>query len=190
MSARMAILRRLAMAGMAAGLIFSVSFETVAADAPPPFKGDIAAFEPLAAPEPAPELAFTDAEGKPAALADFRGRLVLLNLWATWCAPCIAEMPALDRLQAELGGRGLQVVALSLDRGGANVVRPFYGKQGLANLGIWLDPKGQAMKTLKPRGLPTTLLIGRDGQVVGRLEGAADWAGPEGRALVEHYLAR
>ena len=183
----MAIFRRLATVGMAAGLIFFVSSGTVLAQ-PPAFKGEIAAYEPAGTPEAAPDLIFMDADGKPATLADFKGRLVLLNLWATWCAPCVKEMPALDRLQAELGGEDFQVLALSLDRGGAGVVRPFYEKAGLKNLGIWLDPKSGAMRTLKPRGLPTSLLIDREGRVLGRIEGAADWAGPEAAALIRYYL--
>jgi thiol-disulfide isomerase/thioredoxin len=138
--------------------------------------------------QPAPDLAFTDAQGRPLTLKDFRGRVVLLNLWATWCAPCIEEMPSLDKLQARLGGPEFEVLALSLDRGGWNQVEPFARKLGLRHLSYYLDPPSSAMGALKPRGLPTTYLIDRDGRMVGKLEGAADWSSPAAQRLIEHYL--
>ena len=109
----------------------------------------------------------TDGDGKPVTLQDFAGQVVLLNFWATWCAPCVREMPSLDRLQAKLGGEGLAVVTVSRDRGGANVVMPFYERLELTNLGVYLDPKGAFSRAFKVRGLPTTILIDREGRVVG-----------------------
>src|SRR6266446_5125805 len=98
-------------------------------------------FTPLDPPRPAPELSFAARDGSPARLADFRGHWLLVNLWATWCAPCAREMPSLDRLQAKLGDR-LTVLAVSQDRGGAPVVDPFLEQLRLASLRIYLDPKG------------------------------------------------
>src|SRR5262249_54091174 len=105
---------------------------------------------------------FADAQGQSRNLADFKGKVVLLNIWATWCGPCRKEMPALDLLQAELGGPDFEVVALSIDRGGMDAVRKFFADIGIHNLAIYLDGSGQALRQLGAVGLPTTLLIDRE----------------------------
>ncbi len=128
---------------------------------------------------PAPEIAFIDGEARTRTLADFRGQAVLMNLWATWCAPCRKEMPALDRLQAALGGPDFEVVALSLDRAGVEPVRRFYRETGVKEIAIYLDASGKALRDLKVTGLPTTLLIDREGRELGRLIGPAEWDAPE-----------
>lgn len=128
-----------------------------------------------AAPKPVPPLSFTDAEGKPYDLGAFPGRMLLVNLWATWCAPCVQEMPALDRAQQALEAEGWTILPLSSDRGGASQVAPFYSRTGLQHLKIWLDPRGAAARSVGARGLPTTLIIDRAGQEVARLEGEAEW---------------
>jgi len=130
-------------------------------------------------PKPIRPFAFVDGEGRKAELADFAGRTVLLNLWATWCVPCVKEMPSLDRLQAALGGRDFQVVALSVDRGGRDTVEPFLKKLGIQNLALYLDQPNASMSALGPRGLPTTLLVGPDGKEIGRVEGEVAWDSPE-----------
>lgn len=135
-------------------------------------------------PRPLPEFGFTDAEGKPHGVADFAGRGLVVNLWATWCAPCVAEMPALDRAQAALAGQGVVVLALSSDRGGKAQVEGFYRERGIRTLGIWLDPRGAAMRALGARGLPTTVIVDRQGQERARLEGAAEWDTPEMLAAI------
>jgi thiol-disulfide isomerase/thioredoxin len=157
-------------------------------EGPPAFQGQLAAFAPEPAPKPAPELKFTDAHGKAMNLADFKGRVVLLNLWATWCAPCVEEMPALDKLQARMGGSDFAVLALSLDRQGRNIVVPFLEKLGIRSLGTYIDTSNAAMRALSIRGLPTTILIDREGREVGRLEGAADWNSSTAEALIRHYI--
>jgi thiol-disulfide isomerase/thioredoxin len=144
-------------------------------------------FTPLDPPRPAPELGFSARDGAPARLADFRGRVVLVNLWATWCAPCIREMPSLDRLQATLGKR-LAVIAISEDRGGAHVVDPFLAKLDLPHLAIYLDAAAAAQGAFPVRGLPTSFLIGADGRILGMLEGAATWDSPDMVARIEGYL--
>jgi thiol-disulfide isomerase/thioredoxin len=154
----------------------------------PPVTGAVADFTPIDPPRPAPQRGFVDGAGNPVSLADFRGQVVLLNFWATWCAPCVEEMPSLDRLQATLGGRGFTVVALSQDFDGAAKVPPFYEKLGLAHLDIYLDPKGETMRGFSVQGLPTTILIDREGRAVGALTGPAEWDSPEAVALIEHYL--
>jgi thiol-disulfide isomerase/thioredoxin len=135
---------------------------------------------------PAPPVSFADQSGKTATLADFRGRVVLVNLWATWCAPCIKEMPSLARLQAKLGG--LKVLAISEDRQAATVVPPFIEKNRIEGLAIYLDPKNDVDHALEVGGLPTSFLIDRDGRILGELEGAAEWDSPAMVSLIEGYL--
>jgi thiol-disulfide isomerase/thioredoxin len=144
-------------------------------------------FSPLDPPRPAPELSFAARDESPVRLADFRGHWLLVNLWATWCAPCVREMPSLDRLQTTLGDR-LIVLAVSQDRGGAHVVGPFVEKLGVAALRIYLDPKGAVGQGLGARGLPTTFLLDGEGRVRAQLEGAAEWDSPELLATLQRYL--
>ncbi len=124
---------------------------------------------------PIAEFSFTDGAGKPEQLADFTGKVVLLNLWATWCPPCVREMPSLNRLQVELGGSEFVVLAVAEDRGGAAVVLPFLEKNRLQALSPHLDPSGAAVRAFGLRGLPSSVLIGRDGREVARLLGGTDW---------------
>ncbi len=141
-----------------------------------------------AAPKPMPPLSFLDGEGRRVDLDAFRDKLVLLNLWATWCGPCVKEMPALDNLQATLGGPGFQVVALSVDRGGKDQVEPFYRKTGVRSLDLYLDPASASMRALSLRGLPTTLLIDPEGRELGRVEGAVAWDSPEVVAFLRRQI--
>jgi len=145
-------------------------------------------FTALAPPLPAPALTFTTREGEPASLADFHGRPVLVNVWATWCVPCVAELPALDRLQAKLGSE-LTVLAISEDRTGAAAVDPFLRRTGIAALAVYLDPKDTATAALGLEGLPTSVLVGGDGKILGKLEGAAPWDEPEMVALLRRTIA-
>ncbi|WP_242662348.1 TlpA family protein disulfide reductase [Teichococcus deserti] len=129
-------------------------------------------------PRPLPEFSFTDAEGTTKTVADFKGRPLLLNFWATWCPPCVAEMPALDRAQEALGGEGWAMLALSSDRAGKSQVEPFYQRTKLRHLAIWLDPRGAAARAFAARGLPTSVIVDRQGREVARLEGSAAWDHP------------
>ena len=135
-----------------------------------------------------PELQFEDATGGPLTLADFRGRVILLNIWATWCGPCRKEMPDLDRLQAELGGPGFQVLAVSIDRGGIERVRKFFDETGIRQLAIYLDQQGGAMTALTLTGVPATLLIDRDGKEIQRWIGPAEWSSAEIVALLRRHI--
>lgn len=134
---------------------------------------------PAKKPVPLPEVRFTDGEGRPLTLADFRGRIVLLNIWATWCTPCREEMPTLDRLQARLGGPDFEVVALSIDHDGIAAVRKFYQEIGIKHLRIYNDPEMRATTALSVLGIPATLLIDREGREIGRALGPAEWDAPE-----------
>ncbi|WP_309228650.1 TlpA disulfide reductase family protein [Roseomonas sp. KE2513] len=149
---------------------------------------DRLALVPLAPPRPVPELRFVRGDGRTLALEDFRGRAVLLNIWATWCVPCRTEMPALDRLQAALGGSGFEVVALSIDRGGLPAVEAFYREVGPRSLGVYVDQTGDASRALGTAGIPTTLLIDREGREVARKIGPAEWDGPEMVGAIRRHL--
>lgn len=132
-----------------------------------------------AAPKALPEMAFIGAAEKAYALENFRGKLVLLNIWATWCAPCREEMPALDRLQLALGGPEFEVVALSIDREGLPAVRRFYDEIGIRTLAPYVDPSMRAGAALKIVGVPTTLLLDRQGGERWRKSGPEAWDSPE-----------
>lgn len=143
----------------------------------------------LARPRPVPVVNFVNGDGKPMTSADFRGRTVLLNVWATWCAPCRKEMPTLDRLEQKLGGPNFEVVALSIDRQGRAVVTPFYRELGIKALRLYLDQSAKAIGPLEVVGLPTTLLIDRNGHEIGRKIGPAQWDSAENVELIRRYVA-
>ncbi|MDH3240099.1 MAG: TlpA family protein disulfide reductase [Alphaproteobacteria bacterium] len=150
--------------------------------------GEIQHFRLLENPRPVPDVAFVDGAGKSVRLTDFEGKVVLLNFWATWCAPCRREMPALDRLQEALGGPKFQVVALSVDMFGDKLVPPYYRVVKLKRLGIYLDPTGAVQRAVGVKSLPTTVLIDARGWMVGALEGPAEWMAPEAQALIRHFI--
>jgi thiol-disulfide isomerase/thioredoxin len=139
-------------------------------------------------PQPVANISFHDETGQPLQLSDWRGKVVLLNVWATWCGPCREEMPTLDRLQAMLGGERFDVLALSIDRGGVGVVRDFYEEIGLQHLQIRIDATTKASRAMKVFGLPTTLLIDPDGKELGRKVGPAEWDAPEAIAFFKEIL--
>jgi thiol-disulfide isomerase/thioredoxin len=146
-------------------------------------------FERAKTPKPLPDLAFQDADDKPLSFADFRGRALLINFWATWCAPCVKEMPALDRLQARFPKDKFLVLPLSIDGPTRPKVLPFYKDQKLAHLGIYFDKGRKAMQGLDVTLLPTSILVDPQGREIGRLEGDADWDMPEGVALMKAAIA-
>lgn len=136
-----------------------------------------------------PEIAFADRDGKPKSLADFAGKVVLLNIWATWCVPCREEMATLDKLEAALGGKDFQVVAVNIDRGGADKPKSFLAETGATHLSLYTDPSGKLFSKLKAVGMPTTLLIDREGHEIGRLVGPANWDSPDALALIKAAIA-
>jgi thiol-disulfide isomerase/thioredoxin len=120
-----------------------------------------------------PDLAFVTLEGARLALSALRGKPLVLNFWATWCGPCVLELPALDRLAAS----GVTVVAASTDHGGADIVKPFLARHGIGHLRVVLDPGNESTHAAGVVGFPTTLIIDAQGRLRGRLEGPADWSG-------------
>jgi len=142
-------------------------------------------------PRQMPAVAFVSDGGASMQLGNLRGKVVLLNIWATWCPPCKQEMPSLDRLQAKLGSPGFEVVALSIDKDskGLAEVRSFYSQVGIRNLRIFQDPTGTAGFTLGTVGVPTTLLIDRQGRELGRLTGTAEWDSQEALDFMRRTIA-
>ncbi len=169
----------------------ALSLETAKA-VKPLATGEVAAFLPAQNPLSLQEMAFKSDDGSVTTVADFKGKSILMNLWATWCAPCRKEMPALDELQATLGSEDFEVVAVSLDRGGEEKPRAFLTEIGVEELGFYHDGTNKLLTDLRSKGrgtgLPTTILIGRDGCEVGTMYGPAEWASGEARALVDAAL--
>jgi thiol-disulfide isomerase/thioredoxin len=133
---------------------------------------------------------FRDGGGEEVTLADFKGKAVLVNLWATWCAPCVKELPMLARLQAKRAGDDFIVIALNLDRPGKANVPEFLKENGAAALEAFADPTLKMMKAFRVAGLPTTILIGADGREVTRREGEAEWDTPEAWVEIQKALGK
>ena len=121
-------------------------------------------------------------------LAALRGRVVVVNFWASWCVPCREEMPAFAALQTKHGGKDFEVVAINIDKGGPETAAAFLKETGATNLALYTDPTGKLFATLKAVGMPTTLLIDREGKEIARLVGPADWASPEAIAVMQAAL--
>lgn len=171
----------------------SCSAALASAEAAKPFaKGEVAAFLPASQPLDLQDLTFLGDDGNPRTMADFKDKTVLLNLWATWCAPCRKEMPALDELQADMGGEDFEVVAVSLDRGGPDKPKAFLEEIGVGNLSFYQDSTNQLLQDLRKvaraTGLPTTILIGPEGCEIGTMYGPAEWASGEAKSLIESSM--
>ncbi|MFQ5565626.1 MAG: TlpA disulfide reductase family protein [Paracoccaceae bacterium] len=131
---------------------------------------------------------FRDRYGNPLTLADYSGKVVLLNIWATWCAPCRAEMPTIDRLAGAMEGPDFAVIALSVDRGGVELVAQFFDEMQIENLDVMLDRSGGVARRAGVLGLPVTLILDRHGREIARLLGDADWDSPEARAILRRVI--
>lgn len=157
-------------------------------------KGEVAAMTVSARPQVLPNVSFNAPDGSPLKLADFKGRTILLNLWATWCAPCKLEMPALDKLQGELGGKDFEVVAVNIDTRNLDKPKQWLKETGVAKLAAYADPSSKLFFDLKAagkaEGMPTTILIDREGCELGTVAGPADWGSPDAFALIKAALGR
>ena len=141
------------------------------------------------APVAMPELTFMDHDGKQMTLADFKGKTILLNVWATWCVPCRKEMPSLDRLQAILGGPDFEVVAMSSDKQGIDAIDQFYLESGITHLNKYIaQDANRSLDKLGLYGIPATFLIDAKGQNLGQLIGAAEWDTPEMTAFLNAII--
>lgn len=137
-----------------------------------------------------PEYRFNDTDGKEISFKDFKGKVILLNLWATWCAPCRKEMPELDKLQADLGSDKFEVVAISVDRGSPDKSRAFLKEINANALKLYHDPTAQLGFSLKTIGMPSTLLVDAQGRELGRLVGPAEWHSADAIRLIKNFLAK
>ena len=166
----------------------SAASKAIAERLAPLAKGEIAALNVAPKPHPAIPVAFKGPDGKKLTLEDFQGRALVLNLWATWCVPCRAEMPALDRLQAKAGGSDFEVVAVNVDTARLERAPAFLDEIGVKTLRRFSDPSADAFESLrlagKALGLPTSLLIDRQGCEIGVVAGPANWDSPEAAAAV------
>lgn len=151
--------------------------------------GQMTAFVFKDAPQPVADIAFLDGTGASRSLSEWRGRTVVLNLWATWCAPCKTEMPSLERLQDALAGTKAEVIALAVDRTGLEGARQFFRDAKLERLPLYADPTGKTGMTLKAVGMPTTIVLNADGLEVGRLVGPAEWDSPDAQRLIAAVTA-
>lgn len=176
-------------------ILLATAAGTLAATAGPrkPLAGTLAAetlaplsegLDPVSPPQDPPDAVFLSQDGAEHHFSEFKGRGMVVNMWATWCAPCVAEMPSLEALSKALAPHDIAVLPLSSDRGGAEVVQAWYQAHGITFLPVLLDRKSAVAGALNARGIPTTVIINTEGKVVARLEGAADWSAPDAQALV------
>lgn len=147
-------------------------------------EGDMKKLEVHAEPKAVPDIAFKDADGKEHRISDYRGKYLVVNFWATWCAPCRKEMPTLDRLQAEMGGDDLQVLPIATIRNTLPAVKRFFAEDGIKALPILIDPQAELAHRMGVMGLPVTVIVNPEGQEIGRLIGEADWSGDDARAVL------
>lgn len=139
---------------------------------------------------PLPIVTVENEDGRQVALGDLRGKVLLINFWATWCAPCRHEMPSLDALEAALGGPDFAVVPISIDRGGKDVAAKFLQETGVKSLPLYLDPGSRAARALKVYGLPVTLLVDANGYEIARFVGPADWSSPDAQKLIRALIEK
>ncbi|WP_245845245.1 TlpA family protein disulfide reductase [Pseudothioclava arenosa] len=152
-------------------------------------QGDMRKLVVYEAPLDLPDVPFLDAGGAEQRLSDHKGKVLLVNFWAVWCAPCRAEMPSLDRLQAEMGGEDFEVIAIATGRNPPPKVARFLEEVGVTNLPLYTDAQQKLARTMGIAGLPVSVLIDREGREAARLIGEAAWDAPEAKAVIEALLA-
>ena len=160
----------------------------------PLVKGEVAAVELRTKPQPAPELTFNGPDGQPTTLAAFKGKTLLVNLWATWCAPCLKEMPALDALQKEMGGPDFAVVAINIDTRNLDKPKQWLAENKVTTLPFYGDPQAATFQALrkayKVEGMPVSIIVDKSGCELGIIQGPADWASADSKALMAAAMGR
>ena len=154
----------------------------------PPIAGQVQNFIAASAARQGPNVELVNGNGDPRRLADFEGKVVMVNFWASWCAPCLRELPSIDRLQAKMASDDFTVVAINIDQEGLQVAEPFARRLNLPSLSLYLDPRGIVSRAMGVQVMPTTVLYDRKGRELGRLEGGAEWDTPEAQALLQYYI--
>ncbi len=180
--------RRSFVIGLAAGLIAANLSGGPAKATGPELSGHMQNFKLAPSARPRPSETWTDEAGKSVSLADFAGKVVMVNFWASWCPPCLRELPSINRLQAALGGKDFTIVALNIDQAGKPLARRLARKLKLEKLALYVDPKSVVPKSWKIRNMPTTILFDRQGREVGKLEGGVEWDTPETLKLVKFFI--
>ena len=162
--------------------------DSVASRGDPPTRGQMQNFLIAGSRLPGPTQTWSDGEGKTITLADFRGKVVLVNFWASWCAPCLRELPSINALQEDLGGDQFEVVAINIDQQGKRVAEPFAERLKLDALELYLDPRGRISRGVGVQVMPTTILYDREGLEIGRMEGPAEWDQADAKRLMQFYI--
>lgn len=160
----------------------------------PQVKGEVAAVEIRSRPQPAPDLAFTGPDGQPTTLAALKGKTLLVNLWATWCAPCLKEMPSLDALQKEMGGPDFAVVAINIDTRNLDKPKAWLAENKITTLPFYGDPQAATFQALraahKVEGMPVSIIVDKAGCELGIIQGPADWASADSKALMKAAIGK
>jgi thiol-disulfide isomerase/thioredoxin len=175
-------------AGDAGNSASCTAARATAARMTPLARGEVAAVQVNAVPMPTPDLAFNGPNGTPTSLSAFRGRVVLVNLWATWCPPCLKEMPALAALQSALGGKDFAVVAINIDTRNLDKPKSWLAERDITALPYYADPQAKVFQDLraarKVEGMPVSLIVDAEGCELAILQGPADWASPDAKGLI------
>ncbi len=167
--------------------VFGVHGHAAMAD-PPPLTGEMSRFSFAETPQSFDQISLVNLQDNDVSLSQYRGKVVLVNVWATWCGPCVMEMPGLDHLSATLGGDDFVVLPVSIDRGGSHQANPFLNRMGVKSMTPLFDRSNSIGRFLSASRIPVTLIIGRDGNEIGRITGAADWDSEEARALLKYFI--
>lgn len=178
------------------GLLFLLTFTGLVAGTSTAFSENLSAlltgemqnFSPNETPRPFKDFTFLNADGEDERISNYKGKVILVNFWATWCGPCKKEMPSLDRLQGELGGEEFEVLAIGQDLQGMEKVQNFFEKRNIKNLAALNDSTVKSGRSAGVFGLPASILLNREGEEVGRLIGPAEWDSPEAKALIAHIM--
>ncbi len=173
---------------IAVAVLFLFRPDTGGTASGPPISGQVQNFVASSVGRQGPEAKWTDSNGDARRLADFAGKVVMVNFWASWCAPCLRELPSIDRLQAKMAGDDFTVVAINIDQEGLEVAQMFAELHDLSSLALYVDPRGIVSRAMGVQGIPTTVLYDRSGRELGRLEGGAEWDSPEAEALLQYYI--
>jgi thiol-disulfide isomerase/thioredoxin len=188
-----AVLKPLPLAALAvatvvlAGVLYVILSGPVHALGRPP--AALSRLQLLRHPRPAPDIAVADGQGRLRMLDSFRGHYLLVNLWATWCSPCVRELPALAALKTALKGQGLAIVAVNVGHADPKTIRAFLTAHGAEGLGVWRDPAHAFIRSFDAYGLPTSILIDPAGREIARVIGTASWDAPSAISYFRHLLA-